>query len=137
MARRNDTVVDNWEYVPLSEPRIVAGLILQRSEQDRQYDLLSAPFGIVESAGTSIMDTERMATFMDQDEQIEICGLSRSERYTVDKQMDGYSMSDVAAMMGEVAVATVSSYQERAVSKIVGANNRKWADVYERRSSLA
>lgn len=32
MARKSDTIVDNWGYVPLSEPRIVAGLIIQRSE---------------------------------------------------------------------------------------------------------
>ena len=136
MARKSDTIVDNWSYVPLSEPRIVAGLIIQRSEQDLQYDQLSSPFGIIESAGTSIMDTERMCTFMDLDNQIETCGLSKSERQTVDMQMDGYGMSDVAERY-QIAVATVSSYQDRAVAKIVEANNKRWSEVYSPGSPYA
>ena len=78
MARRRSSsaVIDSWDYVPFSEPRIIEALIVNRVEYDKNYGLMdgAAPYGILEATGGMDLDIDRIAVYIDLDRLIETCG---------------------------------------------------------------
>lgn len=104
-----------WEYVSLSEPRVVARLILHR--------------GRMEAKLATDMDEPVRCTYIDLDRLIEHCGLDGRQEVTVTMLMLGYTSTDIAEMLSVEEWLIRQAFQ-RAVRKIVRQNNLVWKDTY-------
>lgn len=116
-------------YVSLSEPKVVSLLISGRSKLDPSYypELLAA--GPTETSGIPRFNAAVICTYADLDRLISECGLSKSEMYTVQRLMRGYTVTDIAEMNG-LKHPTVSVWFRRAVQKICKQNTSRWDATY-------
>lgn len=121
--------VNAEKYISLSEPRVVTALISGRSRLDPSFYPELMPVGPTETSGIPRFDDEVICTYADLDRLIAECGLSKSEMYTVQKLMRGYSVTDIAEM-NNIKHPTVSVWLRRAVQKICKANTLRWDSTY-------
>lgn len=105
-----------WEYISLSEPRVVARLILHR--------------GKIDTDGMSDMDEPVRCIYIDLDRLVERSELDGREEVTVTMLMLGYASADIAEMLGS-AESDIKSAFRQAVRKIVRCNNAIWRQVYD------
>lgn len=90
-----------WDYVPLSEPRVVAKLIQTRWKVDESYyPLLEQSANPLISNGVFPFSEPVLCTYIDLDMLIEETELTSAEEQTVNYLMRGYSMSDIAECCG-------------------------------------
>lgn len=119
-----------WDYVSLSEHRVVAALIKNRSRVDATYYMKA--YNAVEhpliSQGVTQFSEPITVTYMDLDRLIETCGLTPGELEIVGLIMFGYGFTDIAAVK-EVTVQAVNQMFNRAVDKVVKRNNSNWKKV--------
>ena len=116
-----------WDYVPLSEPRIVSRLIKNRWKVDQAF------YPLAESSSTSILASNGvfpfsepvLVTYIDLDELIEQAPLTRAERRIIDYTMRGYADPDIAEHYG-TTVQHVRTLFAGAVEKIVATENKNW-----------
>lgn len=104
-----------WEYVSLSEPHVVARLILHRSK--------------IDTDGMSGLDEPVRCVYIDLDRLMERCSLDGREEVTVTLLMLGYACADIAEMLS-IDQELVRQAFHQAVRKIVRQNNLAWMDTY-------
>ena len=116
-----------YDYMPLSDPFVVRKLIKYRSKVDPYYYEKKYPSGLA-SSGDMEFKEPIFVTYVDLDVLIETCKLSKMQRTVLDMLMLGYSERDIADRM-HVLPQTCRAHYDRAVSKIVQENNRRWEKV--------
>ncbi len=82
--------------------------------------------------GAFPMNDNVLCVYIDLDRLIDPAGLSPMEGQIVALLMEGYSLSDIADHFGH-ARQTAGVMFDRAVEKIVAANNTAWEAVYSDR----
>lgn len=124
-----------WDYITLSEPRIVSSLIKNRSKLDQSfYPSLTSNLTNVSAditSGVFLFSEAIICTYIDLEKQIETCGLSSGERLIVNQIMLGYSFADLEDMFGKTR-QTYEKQFERAVWKICKQNDSNWMRVYKK-----
>ena len=120
-----------WDYVPLSEPRIVARLIKNRWKVDETfYPLMeSTDISILATNGVFPFSEPVLVTYIDLDNLIETAHLTRAERQIVHRLMEGYSGTDIAEHYGTTK-EHVTTLLQSASQKIARENNRRWNECY-------
>lgn len=120
-----------WDYVSLSEHRVVATLIKNRRKVDSSYYMKL--FGAVQhplvSQGIAPFSEPITVTYLDLDKLIDTCGLTRAERTVINTIMFGYSFNDVADSKN-TSVQAVNQLFNRAVDKVVKRNNLDWQNFH-------
>lgn len=91
----------------------------------------------MDMASTHMIDMNEplLTTYIDMDQLIEHCGLTKQQRMIVDMLMTGYSFEDIAELK-ESTDQTVRVQFRRAVHKIMRRNNQKWTYVCTMQSIL-
>ena len=117
-----------WDYMPLSEERVVRMLIQNRSKLDATYEMKQVSENPFVSQGAAPMSEPVMVTYLDLDRLIATCGLEEDEREVVGMLMRGYNRKDVAELRG-VTTGAVNMLLDAAVIKIVAKNNDEWRRV--------
>lgn len=82
--------------------------------------------------GAFPMQDDVVCIYTDLDRLIQNAGLSPLEDQVVGFLMEGYTLSDIADHLGH-ARQTAGVVLDRAVDKIVAANNAQWEAVYSER----
>lgn len=85
-----------WSYLPLSDRRVVAELIKNRSRLDSAYTLKMYCGDGLHVSGAHIFKEPIICTYIDLDELIKRTKLSKSERFVIVHLMNGWSMQDIA-----------------------------------------
>lgn len=102
---------------------------MKRSEYDAFYQASFYQSSVLATEGVFPLDEDVLCTYMDLDALIDAAGLSETEAKIVDFLMQGYGLSDIADYLGH-ARQTSDTMLERAVEKIVAANNQRWDECY-------
>ncbi len=82
--------------------------------------------------GAFPLNDDVLCVYIDLDRMIDTAGLSPMEGQIVSLLMEGYALSDIADHFGH-ARQTAGVMFDRAVEKIVEANNAAWEAVYSDR----
>lgn len=116
-----------WDYISLSEHRVVAGLIKNRSRVDETYymKLYSSVQHPLVSQGVCPFSEPITVTYLDLDELIETCGLSKLEHSVINRLMFGYGVVDIGEQL-EMTPMNVNTLFNRAIDKVVKKNNEKY-----------
>ena len=115
-----------WDYVPLSEPRIVSQLIKNRWRVDEAfYPKLEGNASSLSCNGVFPFSEPVLVTYIDLDNLIAETPLTKSERKIVHWLMEGYEMPDIADHYG-ITVSHVGVLFFRAVKKIVDTCNENY-----------
>jgi len=107
-------------------------LIEQRSRLDPFFYQARDTFGVADissTAGVYVTGDPITNTFLDLDILIESAPLSTLELYCVAKIMYGYSCRDIAEKIHR-PVEEIRNVFQKAVGKVVTANNKAWEDCY-------
>ena len=119
-----------WDYVPLSEPRIVARLIKNRWKVDEAfYPKTDERISILGTAGVFPFSEPVLATYLDLDQLIESAPLTKAERQIVHWLMEGYTGTDIADHYGTTKKHVTILFGS-AAQKIAEENNRRWFECY-------
>lgn len=119
-----------YDYIPFSDPTVVTKLIMHRSKLDQNYyPLMREANSIYETDGVPVFSELIVCTYMDLDRLIEQAALSKGQRRIVDYLMLGYCGSDIADHLG-VVQQNVPVQLQKAVRKIIAANERNWKACY-------
>ena len=119
-----------WDYVPLSEPRVVTQQIQNRWKADEAYyPQIEETENPLISNGVFPFSEPVLVTYIDLDMLIQEAKLSKSEWKIVSWLMQGYIASDIATHYG-ITRQSVGVLLKRAVDKICEANNKRWRDAY-------
>lgn len=123
-----------WDYVPLSEPRVVTKQITERWRVDESYyPLLEETENPLISNGVFPFSEPILVTYIDLDRLIEKAKLTKAEHKIVNWLMKGYAFDDIADHYG-ISVAHVHLLQEHAVEKIVAEEIKSCGIISEGRS---
>lgn len=114
-----------WDYIPLSEPRVVKELQKQRIRVDRAFALKLDSCSLQECSGVTDIAEPILCTYMDQDTLIGKSGMTPDQLQVVNWIMQGYSEMDIADEKG-CSRQAVSRQLQDGVQKIVDANNAQW-----------
>lgn len=115
-----------WDYVPLSDPTVVAKLIQNRARLDESYyALLEETSNPVISNGVFPFSEPVLVTYMDLDTLIEATPLTKAENKIVHWLMRGYGMDDIAEHYGTTK-EHVKILFFSAVRKICGQEDECW-----------
>lgn len=120
MRKENKYTIDNWDYIPLTETRIVGALIIGRSHYDPSRSE-SLQNGNIE---------DRICVYADLDKLLNETPLSEKERLTVYELMNGYSISDIARYYNGIP-QTYEKFFVRAVEKIAEQEKKSWINFYQ------
>lgn len=119
MRKENKYVIDNWDYLPLSETRIVGALIIGRSHYDPSRS---------ESLQTANIE-DRICVYADLDRLLNEAPLSEKERITVYELMNGYSIADIASYYNGIP-QTYEKFFTRALEKLAEQEKKSWIEFY-------
>ena len=115
-----------WDYVPLSEPRVVIQQIKNRYRVDESYyPLKYEQSNPLLSNGVFPFSEPVLVTYMDLDMQIETAGLTKAERKIVDWVMEGYAIGDIAEHTG-ANLGRIELLISSAAKKISDKNNKNY-----------
>lgn len=125
-------VLQNWEYISLSEPRVVKTLIRTRSSVDSYYKATQYcdTLDPVVSDGRVPFDENILTTYIDLDTLIDECGLTDDEKDLVQKLMDGYTISELTEG-DDPPRSTIFLLLDSAADKIVARNDERWAEAMD------
>lgn len=83
------------------------------------------------SSGVFLFSEAIICVYVDLEKLIETCGLSKGERFTVDKVMLGYTFLDLEEVYGK-SRQTFEKQFNRAVDKICKQNDTHWNETYDK-----
>jgi hypothetical protein len=119
-----------WDYVPLSDPTVVAKLIQNRARLDESYyALLEETSNPVISNGVFPFSEPVLVTYMDLDTLIEATPLTKAENKIVHWLMRGYGFTDIADTYG-ISKQSVFILLKRAAEKISKTERAIWESAY-------
>ena len=125
--------ISSWDYLSLSEHRVVKQLIRTRSLVDKYYTSVRYGSGnVLETSGVFTFDEDILTTYFDLDALISECGLTELEMDIVTSMMDGYTVRDIVEERDYADGRAVLNRLDDAVVKIVSRNNQKWAESIEK-----
>ena len=126
METRNEgRGLHEWDYVPLSEERVVREQIKHRIRLDRAYAIRLGYSGLVESSGVSDIAEPILCTYLDLDRLIELSEMTEEQSWVVHLIMQGYTETDIAQERGCSRQAVCRLFRD-GVGRIVAANNAQW-----------
>ena len=128
-TRNEGRNLHEWDYISLSEKRVVCVLIKQRSKIDGNYYAKTSANDVLSHDGNTIFSEPIICVYADQDNLIETSELSPGQYVIVNKIMYGYSTSDIAEIMC-IPPSSVCIQFNRAQDKIVKRNNELWNSTY-------
>lgn len=122
--------LDTFDYVPLSEARVVAALIQSRSRIDAGYVSADGMEGAMDyGPGVFDLNESIVCTYADLDTLIDTCGMTDGQHTTVAMLMAGYTIADIASICCLAADLVFAAFRE-AVARIVAQENRCWDATY-------
>ena len=121
-----------WDYVPLSEPRVVTQQIQNRHKCDESlYALSHETTNPIVSNGVFPFSEPVLVTYMDLDHLIETAQLTKPERKIVRWAMYGYSLQDIGDHYG-CGETKVRLLLKSAANKICEENNKQWSEAFSK-----
>ena len=112
-----------WDYLPFSEPRIVAFLIRNRMRLDETYSEKCFPSGETETCGGMLFSEPVLATYVVLDSLIHRARLSRAQKCVVNLLMRGWNLQDIADEFGYTKQYISKEFQN-AIRKIERVNQK-------------
>lgn len=119
MRKENKYTIDSWDYLPLTETRIIGALIIGRCHLDPSR-----------SENLQMHDVEnRICAYADLDRLLNETPLSQKERLTVYELMNGYSIADIANYYDGMT-QTYEKFFTRAIEKLAEQERKSWIEFY-------
>lgn len=117
-----------FDYVPLSDPKVLSVLICNRMKLDRSYIEKVYPSGLFSSSGGIVFNESILATYIDLDALIASADLTDKQRAVISLLMKGYTVQDIADECNKDQSA-ISHLFNRAIEKLVSADTKRWTQV--------
>ena len=125
--------ISSWDYLSLSEHRVVKQLIRTRSLVDKYYTSVQYGSGnVLETSGVFTFDEDILTTYFDLDALISECGLTELEMDIVTSMMEGYTVRDIVEERDYADGRAVLNRLDDAVEKIVFRNDERWSESIEK-----
>lgn len=115
----------DWDYMPLSDTRVVSALIKNRTKLDEAYVMRLYTGHTLAVSGAHVIKEPVICTYIDLDKLIEETRFTPAEERVLALFMEGWSSSDIAKHFGKDH-KTIDVLFQRAIGRIVKTNDSKW-----------